>query len=269
MATRVPIDAARQVRLQMELNILEDGNEDRLQKLLADGGRLDLYTGLDNMVPLQHAAAAGQAKVVAAMIAAGAQVQSCGNVGATALHFAAENGHVEACRVLVEAGASRWVEDRKGCTPMVLAAKAGQAEVIRFFMNHPFEIPQAWCTVSVARQTENELREVLKVLAGRSNVQILQEVMDRIGRTPELVNQTFWDAVRTGSLPAARHLVQQGADWCNPPGGRSMLQIAHREAPDLKRFLRSLRTGAQLDEAMGSEPAPCEAAPKRESLGML
>lgn len=272
MAVRVPIDASRQVNLQLRLNVLEDGQEDQLAKLLADGGRLSVYTGLDNMVPLQHAAAAGQSKMVAAMIAAGASVNSCGGVSATALHFAAENGHVETCRVLVEAGASRWVRDRKGCTPMVSAATSAfgaQADVIRFFMDHPFKVPEAWCPQSVAREAETELQEVLKALAARSNAAILQEVMDRIGTTPQLITQTFWDAVRTGSVLAARHLVERGADWRHPPGGRSMLQIAHREAPELKRYLRALRTGAQLDEAMVDLPDPVDAAPKRASLGVL
>lgn len=272
MAVRIPIDASRQVNLQLRLNVLEDGQEDQLAKLLSDGGRLSVYTGLDNMVPLQHAAAAGQSRMVAAMIAAGASVNSCGGVSATALHFAAENGHVETCLVLVKAGASRWVRDRKGCTPMLRAATSAfgaQADVIRFFMDHSFKVPEAWCPKSVAREAEAELQQVLKALAARSNVVILQEVLGRIGVTSELVTETFWEAVRSGSLPAARYLVQQGADWRNPPGGRSMLQIAHREAPELKRYLRSLRTGAQLDEAMVDEPAPADAAPKRASLGVL
>ena len=247
-----------EAKLHMKLINLQDGEAQIVSDLVAAGARLDVYGDKDGMVPLHHAAQNGQAKVVAAMIAAGARLESRGGLSVTPLQLAAVYGKVEVCRVLLEAGANPRALDKKKRTPMVAAAQNGYGEVVQHFLGS--------AKVKPSRQ---ELAEVLKALAAHCRPEYVQEVLDRLGGEPELVNVAFYEALRGGNVEVAKRLVQQGADWRNPPGGRSLLQLAKRDAQDLKRYLRSLTTGDALEAAMDEQPSPPPTGAGRDSFGVL
>lgn len=248
-------DAAQ---LHRRLINLQDGEAQIVSDLVAAGGRLDVYGDIDGMTPFHHAAKNGQAKVVAAMIAAGARLHGGAGIKATPLHVAAESGHVEVCRVLIEAGASTRLVDGQRRTPMLRAADGGQGEVVHFFLGDPR-----------VRPSRQELAETLKALSMTSAPQYVDEVLDRIGASAELVNVGFYCALRAGNTDVAKRLVERGADWRNPPGGRSLMQLTKRDAQDLKRYLRSLQTGEKLGAAMDGQPAGPDPEPKRDSFGAL
>lgn len=248
-------DAAK---LHRRLINLQDGEAQIVSDLVAAGGRLDVYGEIDGMTPFHHAAYHGQAKVVAAMIAAGASLHWGAGIKATALHVAAESGHVEVCRVLLEAGSNPRLVNGKGRTPVVCAAQSGHGDVVHLFLGNPKVL-----------LTGMELAEVLKGLAYGSQPQYVQEVLDRMGGAAELVNVAFYEALRGGNLEVAKHLVQQGADWRNPPGGRSLLQLTQRGADDLKRYLRALKTGAAVETAMDGQSGGSQSSPGRDSFGVL
>lgn len=245
-------------KLHRRLINLQDGEAQIVSDLVAAGGELGTYGDIDGMTPFHYAAYNGQAKVVAAMIAAGASLHWGAGIKATALHVAAERGHVEVCRVLLGAGASPRLVDGKRRTPVVCAAQAGHGDVVHLFLGHPKLL-----------FTGLELAEVLKGLAYRSQPQYVQEVLDRMGGARELVNVAFYEALRGGNLEVAKHLVQQGADWRNPPGGRSLLQLTQRGADDLKRYLRALKTGAAVESAMDGQSSGSQPSPDRDSFGVL
>ena len=110
---------------QAGLHSLDDRNAGSVPLLMAKGAQLEVWDPKEGMTPLQGAASRGQAKVVAALIAAGAQVESCGGLLVTPLYLAVDAGHVEACRMLLDAGADWKAPDRIRRTPMIRAAENG------------------------------------------------------------------------------------------------------------------------------------------------
>ena len=76
--------------------------------------------------------------IVAALIAAGADIHRSGVNGWTPLHLAAARGHTEKARLLLEAGADvdRRIEIDGEETPLMEAAYTGQAEIVRLLLDH-------------------------------------------------------------------------------------------------------------------------------------
>lgn len=76
--------------------------------------------------------------ILAALIAAGADVRTPGIHGWTPLHMAAARGHVEKARLLIAAGAdiNQRTEIDGGNTPLMEAASMGQPETVRLLLDH-------------------------------------------------------------------------------------------------------------------------------------
>lgn len=72
-------------------------------------------------LPLHHAAANDRARVIAALIAAGAPLEAPAGSGWTPLHLACANGSARAVSALVAAGADVNAPARSGDTPLHLA----------------------------------------------------------------------------------------------------------------------------------------------------
>ena len=71
------------------------------------------------MTPLQHAAVAGSAEVISALLAAGGKANLFDDQRRMPLHWTAGHGFVDATRVLLEEGkASPDVVDLMGWTPL-------------------------------------------------------------------------------------------------------------------------------------------------------
>lgn len=225
--------------MQVSLQTLDDRDAASVPRLLARGAKLEVWDPNDPMTPLQSAASRGQAKVVAALIAAGAKVDSRGGMKVTPLYLAADYGHVQACRVLLDAKADWRAPDKIRRTPMIRAAENGHGEVILLFLGYPQVQP-----------SDKELGVVLRSLAVTSTPQNIAKMLDRLGASQDRAMEVFWAAVKGGNLDVVKHLVQHGADWRAKLDGRSALQLARRDAHDLKRFLRSLRTQSRLGDAM-------------------
>lgn len=253
----MPSAHEQRVTPQRRLNELQDFEAGQVGELLAQGARLDaLYEG---RLPMQRAAQFGNAKVVAAMIAAGAQLESGGQLNWTALHLAAHNGRAEVCRVLLHAGANWRALNVDGRTPLALAGQVGWGEVVRVFVDRLGE-----------KLDVKDASEALEVIAAKNTMpEYTQLLIEHLGGGQDLVNETFWVAVKGGNLAVAKHLVERGADWRNPPGGRSLLQMAQRGADDLKRYLRALKTGEAIEDAMAERVDASHSGPRRDSPGVL
>ncbi len=111
-------------------------NDDvRMLKLAIDlGGDPKAITSPYEGTALIAAAHLGHAKVVKALIAAGAPLDHVNNLGWTALIEAVILGdggpaHVETVRALVEAGADQAIAERNGMTPRQFADKLGYTEI--------------------------------------------------------------------------------------------------------------------------------------------
>lgn len=89
------------------------------------------YVG-DGRTALHQAAANGNARILTALLAHGAQVNATNTNGETPLHFAARFGQLNALKLLVSHGANLNLQSKHAkATPLLIAAENGQEAIIR------------------------------------------------------------------------------------------------------------------------------------------
>lgn len=102
---------------------------DMTTRLIKAKARLDF--GRDVFGPLHLAAEKGRREMVELLIDAGADVNSRGPLGLTALHRAAQQDHVEVVKLLLERGAEVDTRHDMGATPLLVASIASCPEVAK------------------------------------------------------------------------------------------------------------------------------------------
>ena len=108
------------------LAVIAAGGDPNLSWSFGGGDGSPGYT----MYALAGVAAGGSAKVVGALLAAGARVE--GEQGGAALVAAARANQVEVLRLLADAGADLNFKERSGDTPLGAAVEAGANEAVSF-----------------------------------------------------------------------------------------------------------------------------------------
>ena len=78
----------------------------------------------------------GDVAAIAALLDAGADIQSRGEHGYSPLHEAVEQGHIEAVRLLLERGASVIATNDDGYTPVQTAQILKEDEIERVLQSH-------------------------------------------------------------------------------------------------------------------------------------
>jgi ankyrin repeat protein len=110
------------------------GDEKTVAELLAAGAdpnqTAPRWPGDSGWTPLMIAAAAGHDAVCQALLRAGAEVDQPNGARRTALSFAAFYGRNGAIAVLLAAGADPFAADARGQTPIELATLAGDHETV-------------------------------------------------------------------------------------------------------------------------------------------
>jgi ankyrin repeat protein len=117
-----------------------------LQKFLAEMPELPEFTGILPVgvhtrgvwqsTPLHIAAVRGDVAAIAALLDAGADIQSRGEHGYSPLHEAVEQGHSEAVRLLLERGASLDATSDDGHTPIQSAQILKEQGIERLLRGH-------------------------------------------------------------------------------------------------------------------------------------
>ena len=87
--------------------------------------------------PLQIAALRGDTSAIAALLDAGAQIDTPGEHGYTALHEAVSQGHAAAVSLLLARGAAVSVRNDSGYTPQQLAELLERDEITPLFHGQP------------------------------------------------------------------------------------------------------------------------------------
>src|SRR4051812_22911949 len=117
-----------------------------LQNFLAEMPELPEFTGMPTVgvhtrggwqsTPLHIAAVRGDVAVIAALLDAGADIQSRGEHGYSPLQEAVEEEHIEAVILLFERGASFTATNDDGYTPVQTAQTLKEHEIERVLQNH-------------------------------------------------------------------------------------------------------------------------------------
>lgn len=110
---------------------LRGGDEDALERALAEGASLTALDARTGMSPLATAAFHGHEKLARLLLVRGVDVRGRNKDGSSALHGAALMGHVALLELLHEHGADVDARDAKGSTPLHSAAFLGRAEAVR------------------------------------------------------------------------------------------------------------------------------------------
>ena len=152
------------------------------------------------------AAAVGDTKQVAALLDAGADIESRDAKGLRPLHKAAENGEVETVTLLIERGADVNAGDKDGRTPMIRAAKKGRYDVIVALLASPNIKPDA--------QGEDG-QAALHAAATNGHLDICKALV-AAGVLLDLKDDKEWTPLHKAALEmeveAAEFLIKSGAD---------------------------------------------------------
>jgi len=121
-------------------------NDSVLQKFLAEMPELPEFIDTPTVgvhtrggwqsTPLHVAAVRGDVAAIAALLDAGADIQSRGEQGYSPLHEAVEQGHIEAVRLLLERGASVTATNDDGHTPIQSAKILKEHDIERLLQQH-------------------------------------------------------------------------------------------------------------------------------------
>jgi ankyrin len=112
------------------------GDLARVRELL-DSGTKDVDAPDRDGTPALHwVARAGEADLVARLLAAGARVDGADRHGVTPLQVAIGEGNLGVVRLLLDAGADANKPDAAGEPPLLLAARIGEPEVARSLLAH-------------------------------------------------------------------------------------------------------------------------------------
>jgi ankyrin repeat protein len=155
---------------------------------------------------LMRGAQYGNAKMVAVLVDAGADVKLADRGGRTALHFAAGSGDATTIRVLLDAGADAQVRDEETLTPLMVAAASGHAEACRVLVEEGGagveDVDHSKATPLMLAAKGGHTEAIRALLALRAEVNVL----DVAGRTP-----LMWAAL-SGRGSALNALLDAGAD---------------------------------------------------------
>jgi len=111
------------------------GDAELVQALVAAGANARATTQFGSYSPLHLAAERGSAAIVKALIDAGAPVDARTNTGATPLMFAAAAGDIPAITALVDKGAAvNAQESDRLQTPLIFAAAAGRVDAVKLLI---------------------------------------------------------------------------------------------------------------------------------------
>jgi hypothetical protein len=128
--------------------------------LVAAGARVDTANSF-GITPLMYAAASDRTAAIDALLTAGADVHRANNDDNTALHWASMDGHLDAARVLLEAGARTDVRDEEGQRPIDEVGAPARSLGAATRLRHPAALP---CRCAQVRGRDEDRKAALAAL---------------------------------------------------------------------------------------------------------
>jgi ankyrin repeat protein len=191
----------------------------------------------DGTTALHWAAQLADAKLAAALLAAGANPNAANRYGMTPAHLAAVNGDAVTLRALLEAGADANAVLPEGETVLLSAARTGSAPAIDVLVEHGAKLDarEKWHgeTALIWAAAENHADAVRTLLkhGADPNLRSAPEVWEKRRASQSLLPLGEWSplfyAARANALDAGRALVEAGANLnAADPDGATALVIA-------------------------------------------
>lgn len=223
-------------------------------EILIDAGAATNVTYPDLGYALLHKAVhRGYRDITAHLVKTGMSIQVLDDWGDSPLHTAVRHS-TSMIPQLLQLGADVNARSGNGSTPLIAAAFQGDVQA--------FELLVSAGADPLTRENHGH-STFDTALTGRRPVMAawILERYPSLAPSGEDLDKSFVRAVRGGATPVVKQLAALGADLGQKPDGRTLLQIAPPKALELKRLLRSLKTGASLESAMSSvgddgAPAP-------------
>lgn len=238
------LDAKSQVRLLLEA--IERIDPPAVRKLLANG----CPTGHPEVSPepLQLALRRANGGVIAALLDAGAQLTPA--TGKLGIGWVVMLGRVHT----IEDAFRRGVIPMADINAILFEAVSSGSEAVATRMLELGADPMHYEWVHGRKRT----------IVGRAAMQrrdrLTAAILTRLTQADK--DSLLHVHVRQGDAEAVQLLLGAGADAAQRINGRSLLQLAPRDAHDVKRMLRSFRTGASIESAMAGDsslsPAPAK-----------
>lgn len=187
-------------------DLVERGDLEAIQRLLAEDPQQLAAQLEDGRTPLHVAAYGGHDQVVAFLLAEGADVNAQTTNGSTPLHGAAYSGHTKCAQLLIEAGADLMAANNSGYMPLFSAAAGGSVETVKLLVDQGVSVNAqkhggATALIVTALGNHHDLARWL-IEHGAD-----MEIKDGWGRTALLLT-----ARETGDVEMARLLLEHGAD---------------------------------------------------------
>eukprot|EP00798_Chlamydomonas_sp_ICE-L_P022309 gene22309-biopygen30991 len=114
----------------------QKGDVNGVISVLGRGANVNSIVRWADSTPLYVAALNGHAECIKALLDRGAEVDTRGHNGYTALHGAALNGYVECIEALLGRGADENIKDSKGQSALDKALQRGRKNVVDALRNH-------------------------------------------------------------------------------------------------------------------------------------
>ena len=237
-------------------------DRDMTTALLAAGARVTAVTREGQMTPLVMAAMNGSARVIEALLAAGADANAAKSTGTTPLMLAAAAGKVDAVKALLDHGArANEKETSHGQTALMFAAGMGRGDVIRLLMKRGAD---AGITTEVRKLAGVRLDANGELVSGEAKPEVKPAEVAAATPMPAAAQQRPRElgatimggmtalviAARDGYADAARALVEGGANINQESAAELMTPLVMAISNghfDLAKYL--VQKGADVNKA--------------------
>ena len=210
--------------------------------------------GQNDKAPLHWAAASGSAEVIAALVAAGAEVDAQDSKQQTPIHIAVKEGTANTVGALVAAGADFDTGER---SPLYYAKQRGDADVLAVLLDTGAECFESWNS-----------REFFSAATAADVEQCVA-----LGFDPNARDSADWTplhvAVEHGAIEAARALIDAGADpnARTENGSTPLHDAALRSSAETVRVL--LEASADANARANNDATPLHYAVKRDTAEIV
>ena len=145
---------------------VQKGDIDLAKLLMYAGANVRATTRLGGYTPLLMASQMGNAAMVEALVAGGADVKTTTTAGATPLMLASRAGSVDAVKALLAHGADvKAAEPVKGETALTFAAAMGRADVVRVLAANGADVGQTTKVIDLQAFNKEEQQRLAEIYA--------------------------------------------------------------------------------------------------------